>query len=240
MRSALRALPAPSGARAAAEAERAARRRAVGASGRDRAVVGGRRARGARRRRRARCGSSTARARARCRSCAQLPPELGALLVDRVLGGDGDAAHVAGDALDDLSFGVLAYLARAVCAALGARAARARGAADAARAQALIGDGARAGLAARVATARAARAARCACSSAQASARGLRCDARRRAPLAAELARAADERCARTRARVALRASELAELALGDVVVPDRCSLARDGSAASPARSSCT
>jgi type III secretion system YscQ/HrcQ family protein len=41
----------------------------------------------------------------------ELPSELGASLVDRVLGGDGQAAHPLGQPLDALSRGVLAYLA---------------------------------------------------------------------------------------------------------------------------------
>jgi flagellar motor switch/type III secretory pathway protein FliN len=50
----------------------------------------------------------------------EIAPERAASLVDRVLGGDGRAAHVAGDALDDLSAGVLGYLAARVCATAGA------------------------------------------------------------------------------------------------------------------------
>lgn len=50
----------------------------------------------------------------------QLPPSLGASLVDRVLGGDGQAAHPIGTKLDDLSAGVLGYLAARLCAAEGA------------------------------------------------------------------------------------------------------------------------
>jgi type III secretion system YscQ/HrcQ family protein len=47
----------------------------------------------------------------------ELAPELAAALVDRVLGGDGRTAHAAGQPLDDVSCGALAYLAACACAA---------------------------------------------------------------------------------------------------------------------------
>jgi type III secretion protein Q len=49
----------------------------------------------------------------------ELSPELGASLVDRVLGGDGACGHPTGRPLDELSAGVLGYLAARLCAASG-------------------------------------------------------------------------------------------------------------------------
>jgi type III secretion system YscQ/HrcQ family protein len=49
-----------------------------------------------------------------------LSPELAARLVDRVLGGDGEVAHSPTEPIDDVSAGVLGYLAARLCAASGA------------------------------------------------------------------------------------------------------------------------
>jgi type III secretion protein Q len=54
-----------------------------------------------------------------CPVLCELSPELGASLVDRVLGGDGACGHPAGRPLDELSGGVLGYLAARLCAASG-------------------------------------------------------------------------------------------------------------------------
>jgi type III secretion protein Q len=54
-----------------------------------------------------------------CPVLCELPPELGASLVDRVLGGDGASGHPAGLPLDELSAGVLGYLAARLCSASG-------------------------------------------------------------------------------------------------------------------------
>jgi type III secretion protein Q len=159
----------------------------------------------------------------------QLAPELGARLVDRMLGGDGRAGHVPGDTLDELSAGVLAYLAARMTAAAGGELRVRCVLEDAARAAALLGDagvlcvpvtlelagqtwgGVRvligqdgAGLLAREAGAQRERSLP---------------DALRAVPVTL---------CAHA-ARITLRHSELAGLAPGDVVLPDRCALARDG-----------
>lgn len=156
----------------------------------------------------------------------QLAPELGASLVDRVLGGDGKSAHVAGDALDDLSMGVLAYLAARVCAASTGEL-RVRAPLCAAEdAHARLGDGrvlvwplalalsgAHAGML-RVFIAEA---------TARALAAREQTAARRNDVASLEVVL-----CAHA-ARVVLTRRELASLAIGDVIVPDRCALARDG-----------
>jgi type III secretion protein Q len=155
----------------------------------------------------------------------QLAPELAAALVDRVLGGDGTSAHVPGDALDDVSMGVLAYLAARVCAACAAGL-RVRAPLSAAEdAHARLGDGRvlvwplslalsgdHAGTL-RVFIAE---------STARALAlRGHRA-ARRNDVAALNVAL-----CAHA-ARVTLTRRELESLAIGDVIVPDHCALARD------------
>jgi type III secretion system YscQ/HrcQ family protein len=158
----------------------------------------------------------------------ELAPELGAHLIDRVLGGDGQPGHVPGEPLDDLSLGVLAYLAARAAAAAGGSL-QVRGVLERETAAGVFGD-------ARV----------------LAWPFALQLDGRDRGDVrvfageegAALFAHgAAEERprrvpdalaavpvtlCAHA-ARVTLLRSELATLARGDVVIPERCALARDG-----------
>jgi type III secretion system YscQ/HrcQ family protein len=159
----------------------------------------------------------------------QLAPELGARLVDRVLGGDGRAAHVPGDALDELSAGVLAYLAARMAAAASGEL-RVRGVLlDPMRAAGMLGEG------------------RVVCWPVALALDGRVCggarvlvgedDAERLASVASgardptlpHALRAVPLTLCAHVARVALRQSELAGLACGDVVLPERCALARDG-----------
>jgi type III secretion system YscQ/HrcQ family protein len=155
--------------------------------------------------------------------CA-LPPELGALLVDRVLGGNGDVAHVAGETLDDLSFGVLAYLGARICAALGAELRVCAPLADAASARALIGEAGALVLPIGLRVAGVTRGIlRVFVGHDSAALLALRRGASS-APLPAGLRTLPMSVCAHA-GRAVLRASELRALSAGDVVVPEHCSL---------------
>ena len=159
----------------------------------------------------------------------QLAPELGARLVNRVLGGDGRAGHVPGDALDELSIGVLAYLAaRMAAAASGAL--RVRGVLlNPARAAALLGE--RRVLCWPIALeldGRACGGVRVLIGEESAALLAEAGDDEREPALPPALRAVPVALCAHA-ARVTLRQSELAGLAGGDIVLPDRCALVRDG-----------
>jgi type III secretion system YscQ/HrcQ family protein len=157
----------------------------------------------------------------------ELPVELAARLIDRVLGGDGEAAHPLGQPLDDLSAGVLGFLAGRLCAAAGAPVRVSELLDDAQRCAATLGDAPWLCLPARLLidgraygslrvlvperTARllAARAA---------PASALHADD---APLATTLSLRA------IAARTSLSRAQLRELSTGDVLVPERCALQR-------------
>jgi type III secretion system YscQ/HrcQ family protein len=158
----------------------------------------------------------------------ELAPELGALLIDRVLGGDGRPGHVPGEALDDLSLGVLAYLAARAAAAAGGEL-QVRGAATGkAAGNAFVDAPVLVWPFALQLDAR--------------DCGGLRVFAGEQGAALLEGATAAERPrgvpptlagvpvtlCGHA-ARVTLLESELAALASGDVVIPDRCELARDG-----------
>jgi len=158
----------------------------------------------------------------------ELPPELGALLVDRVLGGEGLPAHPPGGALPAFSAGVLGYLAARVAAAAGGEL-RVQGPLDdPARAAALLGsapvlawplalelDGRRRGTLHVLLP--------------EPSAQALAGAPPRARPLLSQSLQALPVRLCAHAARVTLTRAELAALAPGDVVVPDRCRLARSG-----------
>jgi type III secretion protein Q len=162
----------------------------------------------------------------------ELPPELGAVLVDRVLGGDGRPSHPIGRPLDELSAGVLAYLAARLLAA-GATDLRVRavvhhrdqaaslleGALGPARVLvwpfALQLGGEHLGLLRLLVP--------------EASLRELARAPSTRAQTPAALRALPLCLCAHA-ARTSLRRDELAALRTGDVIVPERCRLARDAS----------
>jgi type III secretion system YscQ/HrcQ family protein len=157
----------------------------------------------------------------------ELPIELAATLVDRVLGGDGAAAQPIGAAPDDVSAGVLAYLGARLCAALDAGVRVRAALADAQRAHALLED-----------------------ENVLVCALEVECDGVARGRVRLWTAQRAAERLTPRRARTAahvpaawrdlsltlcahagaatLAAREWSALGAGDVVIPDRCSLARD------------
>jgi type III secretion system YscQ/HrcQ family protein len=155
----------------------------------------------------------------------QLAPELGAALVDRVLGGDGKTAHVAGAVLDEVSAGVLAYLAARVCAASAAEL-RVRAPLRAAEeAHARVGD-ARVLVWPLALALSGEHAGTLRVFIAESTARALATRAQI-APRRSQVATLPIALCAHA-ARVTLHRRELAALAVGDVIIPDRCALARD------------
>jgi type III secretion system YscQ/HrcQ family protein len=155
----------------------------------------------------------------------ELPPELAAALVDRVLGGDGRAAWVAGDTLDELSCGVLAYLAARACAASSAPLRVRAPSFTVDEARALFGGG-------RVLVwpisllLKGEYAGRLRVFVAEAGARELALHAPGTA-LRGDVRGVPVTLCAHA-ARVTLTRRELASLACGDVIVPDHCALDRD------------
>lgn len=152
----------------------------------------------------------------------ELSAQLAALLVDRTLGGDGKAVHLPGDNLDALSTGVLGYLAARLLAAAGADL-RLCAVLQAAEARAVIGAHAKLLWPLRVSL------------DGQAvghvrvllSEDALAATARSARSLPAHLRALPLRVCAHV-ARVSLLQRELTMLAIGDVVVPARCTLARD------------
>lgn len=157
-----------------------------------------------------------------------LGPELGASLADRMLGGDGRPGHVAGAMLDDLSAGVLGYLAARMAIAADAEL-RVRGVLpDAARAHEALG-----GVHGRVLVfplALELGGERC-------GQLRLFCDEDGAARIAGEPVARAVPAVLRTlpltlcahAGQIRLARSELDMLVRSDVVVPERCALARDG-----------
>jgi type III secretion protein Q len=159
----------------------------------------------------------------------ELPLPAAAVLVDRTLGGDGRALPALGRALDELSAGVLGYLAARLCAA-GDRGLRVRAIESNRDAFLPIGrhspwlvwplaltlDGARLAVA-RVLLPE---------PSATALARLGAASTARPPPVLAELVVPV---CAHA-GRVSLRRAELAAVEPGDAIVPDCCRLARDAS----------
>lgn len=163
----------------------------------------------------------------------ELPVELAARLVDRVLGGDGDAAHPLGRPLDDLSVGVLGYLAGRLCAAAGAPLRVADVLDDATALAVALGDAPWLCVPARVlidghlygslrvlvpertAHLLARQRASSSSSTASSAASARASDALTSLPLSLRA----------VAARTTLTCAELAELAPGDVLVPERCAL---------------
>ncbi|MFI5307492.1 MAG: FliM/FliN family flagellar motor switch protein [Polyangiales bacterium] len=156
-------------------------------------------------------------------------PELGATIVDRVLGGDGRVAHPVGRSLDGVSTGVLGYFVARVLAAAGSSL-RLRGVlGEPEQMGDLLGDeqvlvvqldgelDAQPVFPLRVL---------CPASSAQV----LASQPPGRAPVAPALQALPLQLCAHA-ARTALSLRELQQLAPGDVVVPEQCWLGRDGRA---------
>ncbi len=157
----------------------------------------------------------------------ELPPELGAVLVDRVLGGDGGVAHPLGQGLDELSGGVLAYLAARLLAAADAGL-RVRAVLDEpARAAELLGGGRVLSWSFELSLG-ATRAGRLRLLAPEASARALadRLPAPATGRVPAQLRGVPVALCA-CFAHTQLRRGELAALRPGDVVLPERCRLER-------------
>jgi type III secretion protein Q len=154
----------------------------------------------------------------------ELPPELGALLVDRVLGGDGRSAHPVGEGLDDLSAGVLGYLAARLAALAGAGLRVRDVLSDVARARTLLGDERVLvwSLSLELADERVG------CLRVflpEANMRELAGHDQRKLALPAVLRELPLTLCAHA-ASVVLSGAQLSALALGDVVVPEHCRLA--------------
>lgn len=161
-----------------------------------------------------------------CPVLCELSPELGASLVDRVLGGDGACGHPAGQGLDELSAGVLGYLAARLCAASGGQLRVRAVLDDKARAEPLLGrervliwplsvehDGMVQG--------------RLRVFIAEAVARDLAEHDRTAFYPSADHVRAIPLQLCAHLGRVSLLRSELAALAPGDIVVPERPTLIR-------------
>lgn len=157
--------------------------------------------------------------------CA-VPPAFAAQLIDRVLGGEGRAEHPAGVPIDALSAGVLAYLAARVLAALDAELRVATVLQTREQALALLGTGPVIVLPLTIALASGET------GSMQllvpAAAAALAGEPAAPVALPAALRSLPVTLCAHA-ATVTLARADLQALALGDVVVPERCRLARAG-----------
>jgi type III secretion system YscQ/HrcQ family protein len=157
----------------------------------------------------------------------ELPSPLGAVVVDRALGGQGQPAHVTGDCLDELSTGVVAYVAARAAAAAGGEV-RVQGVITSTQAVNALLAGMRRALVLPFSVELGGGAA--------GSVRAI-CDLDAALALAGEplTARIPESLCTLPialcahAAQVVLRESELRALAPGDVVVPERCALVRDG-----------
>jgi len=157
----------------------------------------------------------------------ELPLETAAALVDRVLGGDGRPAPLLGRGLDELSAGVLGYLAARLCAA-GAAALRVRAVESSRDASLPIGAGERVLVWPLALSLGGERLGIARLLVPEASAVLLpRASAGRPVAVPAALADLRMTLCAHA-GRVSLRRGELDALEPGDVVVPDRCRLARE------------
>ena len=156
----------------------------------------------------------------------ELPSEFGAALVDRVLGGDGATAHPVGATLDDLSCGVLAYLAARVCAALGADLRVRAVLDDPERALSLLDDERVLVLPLGVEVADIPRG-RLRLWISQADAAQLTAAGARRGAGVPRAWRALPMTLCADAGVVRLRAQQVRELGAGDVLIPDQCSLAR-------------